>query len=57
MTRPSLRWEGRILDRVEEKRDGLADVNDPSLWWIPRLIGGFFVVFAVLLLVVFGFRR
>ena len=31
VTRPSLRWEGRILDRVEEKRDGLADVNDPSL--------------------------
>jgi hypothetical protein len=33
------------------------DVDDPSLWWVPRLIGAFFVVFAVLLLAIFGFRR
>jgi hypothetical protein len=33
------------------------DVDDPSLWWFPRLIGGFFVVFAVLLLALFGFQR
>ena len=35
----------------------IIDVDDPSLWWFPRLIGGFFVVFAVLLLVLFGFQR
>ena len=23
------------------------DVDDPSLWWVPRLIGGFLVVLAV----------
>ena len=23
------------------------DVDDPSLWWVPRLIGGFFVAFAL----------
>ena len=25
------------------------DVDDPSLWWVPRLIGGFFVAFALLI--------
>jgi len=23
------------------------DVDDPSLWWVPRMIGGFFVTFAL----------
>jgi hypothetical protein len=32
------------------------DVDDPSLWWVPRLIGGFFVAFA-LLIAVFRFHR
>jgi len=32
------------------------DVEDPSLWWVPRLIGGFFMALAVLI-AVFGFRR
>lgn len=27
-------------------------VDDPSLWWVPRLIGGFFVVFALLIAVI-----
>jgi hypothetical protein len=28
------------------------DVDDPSLWWVPRLIGGFFVAFALLIALV-----
>ena len=32
------------------------DVDDRSLWWVPRLIGGFFVAGA-LMFVLFGFHR
>jgi hypothetical protein len=32
------------------------DVDDPSLWWVPRLIGGLFVVLA-LLIVLFALLR
>ena len=32
------------------------DVDDRSLWWVPRLIGGFFVAGAVML-VLFFFHR
>jgi hypothetical protein len=32
------------------------DVDDPSLWSIPRLIGGFFVALAVVILL-FGLFR
>jgi hypothetical protein len=33
-----------------------VNVDDPSLWWIPRLIGGFFVAFA-LVIVLFSLAR
>jgi hypothetical protein len=29
------------------------DVNDSSIWWIPRLIGAFFLFFVVVLALVF----
>ena len=32
------------------------NVDDRSLWWVPRLIGGFFVAGA-LMFVLFGFHR
>ena len=32
------------------------DVDDPFLWWVPRLIGGFFLACAVLF-VLFAFLR
>src|SRR6266478_7360516 len=32
------------------------DVDDSSLWWVPRLIGAFFVAFA-LTIALFGFLR
>jgi hypothetical protein len=32
------------------------DVDDPSLWWVPRLIGGFFVALA-LVIALFRFSR
>jgi len=32
------------------------DVDDPSLWWVPRLIGGFFAALAVVI-ALFGFSR
>jgi hypothetical protein len=28
------------------------NVDDPSLWWVPRLIGGFFVAFTLLIALV-----
>jgi hypothetical protein len=33
------------------------DVDDISLWWVPRLIGAFFVLGALIIFVLFGFRR
>jgi hypothetical protein len=30
------------------------DVNDSSIWWIPRLIGAFFLVFVLVLALAFG---
>ena len=33
------------------------DVDDSSLWWVPRLIGACFVVGALIFFVLFGFRR
>jgi hypothetical protein len=30
------------------------DVNDSSTWWVPRLIGTFFLVFVVLLAIAHG---
>lgn len=30
-------------------------IDDPSFWWVPRVIGGFFLGVS-LLIVVFGFR-
>jgi hypothetical protein len=32
------------------------DVDDPSLWWVPRLIGGFFVAFALVIALFSVFR-
>jgi hypothetical protein len=31
----------------------VLDVNDSSIWWIPRLIGAFFLFFVVVLALVF----
>ena len=33
------------------------DVDDRSLWWVPRLIGGFFVAGALILFVLFGIHH
>jgi hypothetical protein len=33
----------------------LSSIDDPSLWWVPRLIGGFFLGLT-LLIAVFAFR-
>lgn len=32
------------------------DVNDRSIWWLPRLIGAFFLIFVVVLAVAFRGR-
>jgi hypothetical protein len=32
------------------------DVDDPSLWWVPHLIGGFFVAFALVIALFSVFR-
>ena len=33
-----------------------TDVNDSSTWWLPRLIGAFFLLFAVVLAIAFRAR-
>jgi hypothetical protein len=32
------------------------DVDDGSIWWVPRLIGAFFLVFVVVLAIARGWR-
>jgi hypothetical protein len=32
------------------------DADDPSLWWVPRLIGAFFLAIAVVIILVWRFR-
>ncbi len=43
-----------VLGWLKTAHPGL-DVNDSSIWWVPRLIGAFFLFFVLLL--VLAFRR
>jgi hypothetical protein len=44
-----------ILGWAKTAHPGI-DINDESIWWVPRLIGTFFIAFVVLFAAAFLFR-
>ena len=51
----SMLYPQGVLGCAKTAHPGI-DVDDRSIWWVPRLIGGFFIVIVLLIAFTFNWR-